>query len=269
MSIRDIDVSTLSAAEIEAIEEEIVLKMKEEWRIVVGNRRYVSTIRNNPLIGRVMYDLAIVEVEKDLYRDMVRYWGVDSFAAWSYQVNLSSIDARLWPNWEDNVDSLRRYRAIAASLPERFKVVDIGCGTGMQQYFFKDHASYIGIDSGVPRFWAGPDFELQGVEGGDCGCELGPQVVFCGSLQEFVEAYPERTRDNNTLTICGEGADNATLRLALESFPNLLLIRQGAAGLVLDGRVVDPSSGPLSIEHAADLIARWFAVPPKQERDHE
>ena len=35
-------------------------------------------------------------------------------------------------------------------IPCEYTVVDVGCSTGLQQVFFKDHAGYIGIDDNAP-----------------------------------------------------------------------------------------------------------------------
>ena len=92
------------------------------------------------------------------------------------------------------------YRAVAAYLPKRYAVADIGCAEALHSWYFRDHAAYIGVDTweGGARLCGGmsyatryltPNFREHVMDGRDYARRLrGLEVV--RNMYAIVSAVP-------------------------------------------------------------------------------
>lgn len=97
------------------------------------------------------------------------------------------------------------YRLLAQLIPTGRTVIDLGCSSAFQGWYFRNHDSYIGVDVGGDYFR---------VKNG---------VYYTMTIQEFVEQYREICTGRNVFAICNYvppwGADNE--KLVRETFRNL------------------------------------------------
>lgn len=196
--------------------------------------------------------------EQPLLDELVAYWGKDAFVTYARDCERGMG----WPwSWGDDEISMQKYQSIAQAIPKHYKIVDLGCASQMQQYFFKDHAAYIGVDDDDDSYRFGSDGSkhMQTVWDFNSDCELSRNTTYYGDIQSFIDEYPEWTHNNDVFAVCKHVPDPEARSMVREYFPNCLMLFTDESYAQIGGRVVAEYAS-LVREYARRIVSERIKV---------
>jgi hypothetical protein len=107
---------------------------------------------------RLVSDALPAKLPPDLHEDLRGMWLLEHYGPSDMRDFIEETLAHeakvggmgIGPDWLGFIDDYYRIAQYASGLELRTVIVDVGCGAGLQQVFFRDFAGYIGIDQWLP-----------------------------------------------------------------------------------------------------------------------